>query len=106
MINGNLKGIKDFIKKRIEELDGKKFDSFKFVDEELAQELAEITNYLNKELCVYLSRSGEILYINLGEEDKWRNSYKENCVCARAIEKAITDNYNNNILNQLLPLNN
>ena len=25
--------------------------------------------------------------INLGEEDKWRNSYKENCVCARAIEK-------------------
>lgn len=37
--------------------------------------------------------------INLGEEDKWRNSYKENCVCARAIEKAITDNYNNNILN-------
>ncbi|MBE7091894.1 MAG: GTPase HflX [Clostridiales bacterium] len=70
MINGNLKGIKDFIKKRIEELDGKKFDSFKFVDEELAQELAEITNYLNKELCVYLSRSGEILYINLGEEDR------------------------------------
>ena len=70
MVNGNLKGIKDFIKKRIEALDGAKYDSSKFLDEELANELSDITNQLNKEVCVYLSRAGEILYVNLGEEDR------------------------------------
>ena len=39
--------------------------------------------------------------INLGEEDKWRNSYKENCVCARAIEKAISDRYQTHIYQQV-----
>lgn len=33
------------------------------------------------------------------EKDLWRESYKENCDCARAIEKAIADNYRDNILN-------
>ena len=70
MVNGNLKGIKEFIKKRIEALDGAQYDSSKFLDEELANELSEITNHLNKEVCVYLSRAGEILYVNLGEEDR------------------------------------
>lgn len=70
MVNGNLKGIKEFIKNRIKELDGKKCDPSKFVEEELALELSEITNLLNKEICVYLSRAGEILYVNLGEEDR------------------------------------
>ncbi len=70
MVNGNLKGIKEFIKKRIEALDGMQYDSSKFLDEELAFELADITNQLNKEVCVYLSRAGEVLYVNLGEEDR------------------------------------
>ena len=70
MVNGNLKGIKNFIKERIEALDGASFDSSKFLDEELANELSDITNQLNKEVCVYLSRAGEILYVNLGEEDR------------------------------------
>ncbi len=70
MVNGNLKGIKEFIKNRIEDLDGRKCDSSKFIEEELAFELQEITNLLNKEICVYLSRAGEILYVNLGEEDR------------------------------------
>lgn len=34
-----------------------------------------------------------------GELDLWKESYKENCTCARAIEKAITNNYTNNHLN-------
>jgi len=33
------------------------------------------------------------------ELDQWRESYKENCTCARAIEKAINDNYHDNRLN-------
>ena len=70
MVNGNLKGIKNFIKEKIEALDGQSFDSSKFIDEALANELGDITNQLNKEVCVYLSRAGEVLYVNLGEEDR------------------------------------
>ena len=32
------------------------------------------------------------------ELDQWRESYKENCSCARAIEKAINENYHDNRL--------
>lgn len=70
MINGNLKGIKEHIKNRIEALDNSKYDSSKFIDELLAIELKDITLQLNKEICVYLSRMGEVLYVNLGEEDR------------------------------------
>ncbi len=70
MINGNLKGIKEHIKNRIEALDNSKYDSSKFIDELLVNELKEITLQLNKEICVYLSRMGEVLYVNLGEEDR------------------------------------
>lgn len=33
-----------------------------------------------------------------GELEWWRESYKENCTCARAIEKAINENYKDNRL--------
>ena len=32
------------------------------------------------------------------EVQDWRDSYKENCDCARAIERAIADHYHDNIL--------
>lgn len=32
------------------------------------------------------------------EVDLWRDSYRENCNCARAIERAITENYSDNVL--------
>ena len=34
-----------------------------------------------------------------GELDLWRESYKENCACARAIEKAIAENFDGMHLN-------
>ena len=33
-----------------------------------------------------------------GERDQWRDSYRENCDCARAIERAIAENYRDNRL--------
>ena len=33
-----------------------------------------------------------------GERDQWRDSYRENCDCARAIERAIAENYHDNRL--------
>ncbi len=70
MVNGNLKGIKNYIKERIEALDNLKCDASKFIDEEVAKEIGEITALLNKEICIYISRQGEILYVNVGEEDR------------------------------------
>lgn len=34
-----------------------------------------------------------------GELDLWKESYKENCTCARAIEESINHNYYDNRLN-------
>lgn len=70
MINGNLKGIKTFIREKIEALDELKCDASKFIEDEVARILGEITSQLNKEICIYISRQGEILYVNLGEEDR------------------------------------
>lgn len=70
MINGNLKGIKAYIREKIEALDELKCDASKFIETELAYELGEITLNLNKEICIYISRQGEVLYVNLGEEDR------------------------------------
>ena len=36
--------------------------------------------------------------IRNGERQLWRESYKENCDCARAIERAISENYHDNTL--------
>ena len=37
--------------------------------------------------------------VEWGELDLWRESYKENCACARAIEKAIAENFDGMHLN-------
>lgn len=36
------------------------------------------------------------------ERDLWRESYRENCDCARAIERAISENYQDNILDNCI----
>lgn len=70
MINGNGKGIKENLWLRLKALDGAKYDSAYFLAPELAEELADITRQLGREVCVYLSRAGEILYVTLGESDR------------------------------------
>ncbi len=70
MVNGNLKGIKEHLRNRIEAFDGLKTDASKFLEIELAVEMGEITRALGKELCIYIARNGEILYVDLGEDDR------------------------------------
>lgn len=48
----------------------------------------------HKELYLYSRKDAE----RSGELDLWTDSYRENCVCARDIEKAIEDGYANNRL--------
>ncbi len=70
MINGNLKGAKEYVKNRLEALSKMKLDASEFLCVELARELGELTVALNREICVYISRQGEILYVNVGEDDR------------------------------------
>ena len=55
MVNGNLKGIEEFIKKRIEALDGAQYDSSKFLDEALAITAEDI------KLCEAIGNAGKVL---------------------------------------------
>ena len=36
--------------------------------------------------------------IDDGDTERWRASCRENCDCARAIERAISENYHDNVL--------
>lgn len=40
--------------------------------------------------------------IRMNERDLWCESYKENCDCARAMERAINENYRDNCLNDCI----
>lgn len=40
--------------------------------------------------------------VRSNERDLWRESYRENCDCARAIERAINENYHDNCLNDCI----
>ena len=40
--------------------------------------------------------------IRNNEHEQWRESYKENCDCARAIERAINEHYSENILHNCI----
>lgn len=68
MINGNIKGIKNNIKDRLEALNGKK--SEEFISKELFDEICDITRELSREICIYISRFGEVIYVSLGEDDR------------------------------------
>lgn len=52
---------------------------------------------MSEHKSLYIYSLSEAVHNN--EKDFWRESYKENCDCARAIEKAIAENYRDNILN-------
>lgn len=47
---------------------------------------------------VYLRSLAEARLLN--EKDDWIESYKENCICARAIEFALRDGYKDNRLTE------
>ncbi len=66
----SLKGLKSNIKERIEALKNFEFENGMFLDPALAQELGDITRKIGREICLYLSRSGEVVFVGVGEEDR------------------------------------
>ena len=68
MVYGNIKGIKQNIIDRLDKLN--EFKSDEFLSLELMQEICDITRILSREVCIYISRAGEVIYVSLGEDDR------------------------------------
>lgn len=64
-IKGNIKGIRDSVIAELEKLYD--MQSPQLVSQELAVKLADITEYINREISVYITRSGQIIEIAVGD---------------------------------------
>lgn len=64
-IKGNIKGIRDSVIAELQKLYD--MQSPQLVSQELAVKLADITEYINREISVYITRSGQIIEIAVGE---------------------------------------
>lgn len=66
MINGNLEGIRASLLEEMEELYTLEFDEDLFAPPELIARLARYTTQIRREVSVYLSRSGDVLDVSIG----------------------------------------
>lgn len=64
-IKGNIKGIRDSVIAELQKLYD--MQSPQLVSQELAVKLADITEYINREISVYITRSGQIIEITVGD---------------------------------------
>ena len=64
-IKGNIKGIRDSVIAELQKLYD--MQSPQLVSQELAVKLAVITEYINREISVYITRSGQIIEIAVGD---------------------------------------
>lgn len=64
-IKGNIKGIRDSVIAELQKLYD--MQSPQLVSREVAVKLADITEYINREISVYITRSGQIIEIAVGD---------------------------------------
>lgn len=64
-IKGNIKGIRDSVIAELQKLYD--MQSPQLVSQELAVKLADITEYINREISAYITRSGQIIEIAVGD---------------------------------------
>lgn len=64
-IKGNIKGIRDSVIAELQKLYD--MQSPQLVSQEIAVKLADITEYINREISVYITRSGQIIEIAVGD---------------------------------------
>ena len=69
MINGNTSGIKQSTLDELEALFDLDTDRNRFITPELANAVAYYTSQINREISVFLSRSGTLVVISLGSSD-------------------------------------
>ena len=60
MIEGNIQGLPRSIADRLEQMEKMTVERGEYVSLEILYELADITGKTGKEICVYISRAGDI----------------------------------------------
>ena len=68
-ILGNLKGIRNSVIEELKTLYDMKLSSGQLLSAELALKLADITEFINREVSVYITRSGQIIRIAVGSNE-------------------------------------
>ena len=66
-IYGSLKGIRTSFIDKLKALYELKLPAEEMLTEELGEKLAEITGFINREVSVYISRSGQVLNVSVGD---------------------------------------
>ena len=80
-IKGNIKGIRDSVIAELHKLYD--MQSPQLVSQELAVKLADITEYINREISVYITRQGNFrLYYT--QRPDYRNCSRRQCYCGIA----------------------
>ncbi len=68
-LSGNLSGLRESTQKHLKELYDVPVGPTEFLPAELAGRMAELTGLINREIAVYIARSGEILSVTVGQSD-------------------------------------
>lgn len=68
-ILGNLKGIRNSVIEELKTLYDLKLTSGQLLSAELALKLADITDFINREISVYITRSGQIIKVVVGSNE-------------------------------------
>lgn len=66
MIYGNTEGIRRIVLDELESLHGM-YDKNLFIDREVLEVISRHTSNLNREICVFISRGGELLAVGIGD---------------------------------------
>lgn len=66
---GNLKGIRNSVIEELKTLYDLKIISGQLISSELAIKLADITEFINREISVYINRSGQIISVAVGNNE-------------------------------------
>ncbi|MGI6664698.1 MAG: GTPase HflX [Christensenellaceae bacterium] len=69
MINGNTTGVRQYILEEMEALYEMHCDRNTFISATLIEALAKYTELLGREISVFLSRSGKVMDVSIGEKD-------------------------------------
>lgn len=68
-IYGNLKGIRNSVIEELKTLYDVKLEGGQLLSSELALRLADITEFINKEISIYITRSGQVEAVAVGNND-------------------------------------
>ena len=66
MVYGNTKGIKQTVLARLDALIGA-YDKNLLIDRTVLSTIAEITEKINREICVFVARIGQVVAVGVGD---------------------------------------